>query len=158
MYRWKWIMEKMRDREAKNKNKKSKHDLKANWKAFICILCIIYNVWTFSGGKAPSGFRASISVIKRPSGPVALTAFYRADCRSCSLCRMGLLIGAGLQFIHSFPLNEEQYYYHFSMTTTWRECDSIMLPSEWPYLQTSEFQLGQMKSVCWILMVKATIF
>lgn len=104
-------------------------------------------------GKAASGFGVNISAIKCRNDLVALTAFYKAGCCVRSFYLVELLIGAGLQFIHSFPLNEKQYYYHFSMTTPWHEFDYIMLPSEWPYLQTSEFQQGQMKFVCRILMV-----
>lgn len=58
------------------------------------------------------------------------------------------LIWVGLQFIHSFSLNERQYYYHHSMTTTWHAFDYIMLSSEWPSSSTNQWNPTGSDKIC----------
>lgn len=58
------------------------------------------------------------------------------------------LIWVGLQFTHSSPINERQYYSHFAMTITWHEFDCLVLPSEWPHLSTNEWNPTGSNKIC----------
>lgn len=120
----------------------------------MCVYMCIYNIRfilpeLFRGKERllePSAFKFSIQMSEWPSYLDCLI-----KCRMLHIAifyHMEPLIWVGLQFIHSFPLNERQYYYHFSMTTTWHAFDYVMSPSEWPSSSTDQRKPNGSNKIC----------
>lgn len=134
--------------KLKRKIKNLNIDHKTNLKALKIYTMIIWSE-LFRGKRGYFSFQCSNFNIQTPEWP-----FYLDCLIKCEMLHIAVfyhtepLIRVGLQFIHSFPLNERQYYYHFAMTTTWHEFAYRILPSEWPSSSTNQWNPTGSNKIC----------